>query len=292
MKKVAVFGSTGMVGQPVTQALLNSGYAIKALVRDVSKAQQSGLTGNMEFVQGSVEHTTDIEKVIDSVDFVYISLSVDMTSKELDFQPEREGVAKIIEVAKQENVKCISYLSGLLTNYFEQNKGKWWVYDKIRNANIKKIEQSGLPYILFKPSFFMENFTNGLRQGNKIALAGTSLYPMYMISAADYAKMVVKAFDLFDGKSRSYAIQGPEALTVDEAAKLFVDNYKKETLKIMKAPLKMLKLIGLFSKKMKFIANISEAINHYEEGFLSEKVWKTLPKPNITIQDFARLQNR
>jgi len=38
---------------------------------------------------------------------------------------------------------------------------------------------------------------------------------------------------------------------------------------------------------MNFIANISDAINNYDEGFVSEMEWEVLGKPGTTIRDFA-----
>jgi len=250
MKKIAILGSTGMLGQPVTQALLNKGYYIKALTSNIARAKKLGFVGDVNFYQGDVRNFSDIEKVIDGVDIVYISLSVSMDSKESDFQPERDGISNILEVAKKKNVKLISYLSGgLISNYFKSDKANWWVFNNIRIAALNKIEKSGLPNIIFKPSFFMENFTGGLKQGSNITLAGKSLYPMYLIAGVDYAKMVVKAFDLFDGKSQTYNIQGPEAYTTREAADLFVQNYKSEQLKVIQAPLVSLKFLGLFRER-------------------------------------------
>lgn len=40
MKKLAIIGATGMIGQPVTTALLEAGYELTLLVRQPKQAQQ------------------------------------------------------------------------------------------------------------------------------------------------------------------------------------------------------------------------------------------------------------
>ena len=37
--RITVFGATGMIGQPVTKALIKAGFQVTALVRNVEKAK-------------------------------------------------------------------------------------------------------------------------------------------------------------------------------------------------------------------------------------------------------------
>jgi hypothetical protein len=119
-------------------------------------------------------------------------------------------------------------------------------------------------------------------------LAGTSRHKMHFISSEDYARQVARSFQILTSENKEYTVQGPEAFTADEAVAEFVRHYKKENLTISKAPLPLLKFLGLFKQKFHYGAHIVEALNNYPEKFEAEQTWNELGKPVITIKDFAQ----
>ncbi len=110
---------------------------------------------------------------------------------------------------------------------------------------------------------------------------------MFLISGSDYGKQVAKAFQLNNGNN-DYIVQGQEGFTADEAAKFYIDNYKKNKVTIMKAPIFMLKFLGFFTNKFNYGANIVEALNNYPEKFEAEETWKTLGKPQMKFIDYIK----
>jgi uncharacterized protein YbjT (DUF2867 family) len=189
MKKIAIIGSTGMLGQPVTKAFINDGFEVSLLVRNEDKAKTL-FGSNVRIVKGDIKDAASLKELFTGQDAVYLNLSVEQSSGVNDFQAEREGLKNILQLLKASNIKRVGYLSSLVQFYKHIN---WWVLD-IKKEAVKNIKQSGLNFSIFYPSTFMESFDQGAyRQGNSINLAGTSKYPMYLISGADYGKQVVKA---------------------------------------------------------------------------------------------------
>lgn len=279
-----MFGATGMIGKPVAEQLIENGHELTVLVLPQS---ENHAPQGAKVLQGNISDKEDIKKALQGSDGIYISLSVGQSSKEADFQPEREGIKNILDVAESMgNVKVIGYLSSLLQDYQGMNGFDWWVF-RIKQRAYQMVKASSVPSLIFKPSSFLQNFTGPLRQGKSIALAGESKYPMYWISAEDYGKMVSSAFLQFDGTSQEYAIQGAEAYTNDEAAKVFVDHYTKEKLKVSKSPLGMLRFMGNFIRKLKYVAKIVEATNNYPEKFHGTYAWEKLGKPQTSVKAFA-----
>lgn len=283
MKKLAIIGSTGMLGQPVTKEFINAGFEVSLLVRNPDKAR--GLFGpNVRIVKGSLSALNSVKEVLSGQDVVYLNLSVTQTSSKKDFQPEREGLLNLLQVSKEVGIKRIGYLSSLIQFYTELN---WWVFDIKRDA-IVQIKESGIPYSIFYPSTFMESFDKGAyRQGNTISLAGNSRFPMYLIAGSDYGKQVVKAFEMNTG-NHEYIIQGPEGFIADDAAKFFVRNYSKSKLKIVKIPYLVLKFMGYFSNKFSYGANVVDALNNYPEKFEAEQTWQELGKPQLKFLDYVK----
>ena len=87
--------------------------------------------------------------------------------------------------------------------------------------------------------------------------------------------------------NQEYVIQGPDPLTQEQAAAIFLANYKKEKLTLSKLPLGLLKFFGLFSGTANYGAHIVEALNLYPEKFESDDVWRKLGKPTITMKQFS-----
>lgn len=283
MKKIAIIGATGMLGQPVTRAFIKAGYAVRLLVRNEEKA--CAIFGNQaELLRGDLADEACLRKLLEDADWLYLNLAADQSSRESDFQPEREGLKNVLRLASEAGIKRIGYISSLVKSF---DGISWWVLDMKRHS-VELIRKSGLTYSLFYPSTFMESFDKGAyRQGNKLNLAGKSLYPMYLIAGEDYGRMVVRAFELENG-NQEYNVQGEEAWTIEEAAKQFVEKYKKTPLKIVKLPFGMLRFLSLFSLKFNYVANIVYALNHYPEKFESEKTWEELGRPEIKLEDYIR----
>jgi hypothetical protein len=265
---------------------VNAGFEVTALVRLPEKAR-SVLPVEVKFLQGDLQNKQDVERALAEAEGVYLNLSVKPESAPTDFQPEREGLKIVLEAAKAANVRRVGYLSSIVKRYQGVNNFHWWSFD-IKNHAVEMIKQSGVPYTIFYPSSFMENFKAGYRQGNKLMLAGESKSPMYFIAGADYGKQVAKSFQILSDENREYDVQGLEAFTADDAAKVFAENYRREKLKISKTPFFVLKAAGLFSRKMANTAKIIEALNNYEEPFTSEITWTELGKPEVTLADYAR----
>lgn len=287
MKKITAFGATGMLGKPVVQELANAGFEVTAMVRSPEKASQQ-LPAVVKLVQGDLQNPPDIERALDGAEGVYINLSVDPTSKEADFQPEREGIKNILAAAKKANVERIGYCSSLVHRYQGTNGFHWWAFD-IKQRAVEAIKASGIAYTCFYPSAFMENLDKGsYKQGNKLMLAGESKYPMYFIAASDYGKQVARAFGLAEAARRDYDVQGLEAFNADDAVKIFVENYRREKLKVSKAPMFVMKIMGLMNQKFNYGARILEALNNYPEKFAAETTWAELGKPTVTLKDYAQ----
>ena len=286
MKKIAIIGGTGMLGQPVVKEFINANIQVSLLVRDVDKAKQI-FGSKLQIKKVNLEDINSIRQVLEGEEAIYLNLSVKQKSSKSEFQTEREGLDNILQALQSSSIKRIGYISSLVQFYQGQNGFYWWVFD-LKEKAVAKIKNSGFTYSIFYPSTFMENFDKGAyRQDDKILLAGESKFKMYLIACADYAKQVVRAFQLDNG-NQEYVIQGVEGFTAGEAAQYYIDNYSKSKLKIMKAPIGLLKFFGIFSHKYNYGAHIVEALNLYPEKFEAEKTWNDLGKPEIKFLDYIK----
>lgn len=283
IKKITVIGATGMIGTPVTKELIKAGFEITAFVRNIEKEKHIFPSG-VHFVQGDLKSKADIAEAIKDADAVYISISSGPNDTENRFNPEVGGVDNIIAAIKESNVKRVGFLSSFLARNY---KGDWWAMNAKKQA-VQKIKNSGIPYTIFYPANFMQNFNGGMRDGNKVNIIGKSNEKSWWIDAEDFGKQVANAFKTEQSLNKEYAIQGLEPLTTTEATKIFVENHTKEKLTIAKLPMGMAKFLSLFIKPLRYAVPLISVMNSNKETFEAQKTWEELGKPTITVAKFAK----
>jgi uncharacterized protein YbjT (DUF2867 family) len=282
-KKITVIGATGMIGIPVTNELIKAGYEVTALVRNLEKAKLIFPTG-VNFVKGDIQNISQISEALKNADAVYINISTTANDKQCEFSPEIGGLDNILEALKTSTVKQVAFLSSLMArNYI----GNWWVM-KAKNQGITKIKNAGIPYVIFYPSNFMENFKGGMRDGKKINTIGKSTEKAWWIAGEDFGRQVANALKTENSINKVYSVQGLEALTMTEASKIYVDNYSSEKLSVANLPMGMAKFLALFIKPLKFVVPLMQVMNSNKETFEAQKTWDELGKPTITLIQYAK----
>ncbi len=283
IRSIAVIGATGMLGKPVAKKLKKEGFSVTAVVRDISRAQNT-IGSEFHYVKGDVNSVDSLRSAFRDVDYVYISLSTQPKEKNADFKTEIDGIKNIIQAAKMANIKRIGYLSSLVKDY---SGFDWWMFDIKREA-CKMLLESEIPVTIFYPSNFFENLSELQLKGSRVMLAGSQVTKSWWISAEDYGKQVAEAFRQDHEENREYPVQGLEPMNMEEAADVFIKHYPNKSLKKLKAPMWFFKLIKPFSAEVDFQYKIISAINHYDETFTAEATWEELGKPELTLKEWTR----
>ncbi len=283
-KKITVIGATGMIGIPVTNELINAGFEVTALVRNVEKAKQIFQNKNVRFVKGDIRQVSDIAESFKNADAVYINISTTASDQEQAFNPEMGGLDNILEALKTSSVKQVAYLSSFLARNYQ---GNWWVM-RAKKEGIVKIKNNGIPYTIFYPSNFMENFEGGMKDGKKINTIGKSDEKAWWIAGKDFGRQVANAFNTEKALNAEYPVQGLEPLTMSEAAKIYAENYGKEQLSVANLPMFMAKFLAIFVKPLKFVVPLMQVMNNNHETFEAQKTWDELGKPSLTLSQFAK----
>ena len=156
----------------------------------------------------------------------------------------------------------------------------------IRMEGHRIIAASGIRHTFFAPTHFMELLPNMIDK-HALQWIGNTKVKIYWVSAVDYAHQVVKAFQNPETMSEHCPIQGPEAISVRQAMKRFIQNYDP-TLKTRVAPLWVIQFIGLFNSRMKFIGHLFAYFGSHEDPFYAGKTWQDLGKPTTTLEIFAK----
>lgn len=286
-QRIAVVGATGLLGKPVTQEFINAGFTVTVLSRRPEQAQK--LFPMARVVRADLRDPASLLVGLRGQDAVYLNLSVLQTEAPDDFHTETEGLENLLAVAQKQGIRRVGYLSSIVMRYQGMNGFRWWVFD-IKQEAIRKVKASGIPYLIFYPSTFMETLPTQVQAG-RVMLGGKSDVQLWFIAAQDYAKQVVRAFQHPGTDNCEYVVQGPEGHTYAEAARIFVENQPRKRLGLLTLPMGLLRFFGRFSRQADYGAHILEALNNYPEHFEADRAWRDLGKPTTTLAEFARQAN-
>jgi len=208
-RRIAVLGATGNTGKEVVDALKKAGAVVIAGTRDEKKFDDLKKMGALP-VKFDFQDPKTFEAALKEVDGVYLALP--LNPKEADL------TKALLKTAKECKVPFFVRLSAMGADAtkggFEMAKWHGKADDVLR--------QSGIPWVILQPNFFMSNIFNQKdavqKTGNMYGVSGTTCKTSY-VAVADIAAVAVECLMNPDKHaSHSYPLTGPQALTEGDIA--------------------------------------------------------------------------
>ena len=221
-KLILVAGATGRQGGAVTKNLLEKGFAVRGMSRNPEGDKAIALKSNgADVVKANMG---DFESLKAALDGVYGVFSV-QNFWEAGNEGEVTQGKTLADAAKAANVKHFVYSSiasadkNTDINHFDS---KFEIEEYIRSSD--------LPYTIFRPVSFMENFFMMKEQidNNEFMNAILPDVPLQMIAANDIGRFVTLAFESpekFIGETIDIA---GDSVTYTKAAELFAKQLGRE----------------------------------------------------------------
>ncbi len=234
---VLVVGGTGMLGRPVVERLRDDGYRVRVLTREPGRAR-SVLGEGVEYARGDVDDATYLDRALEGCMAVHISLKAGPQPGEPE-RVEHQGTARIAEAGARAKLERITYLSGC---YVAPEQAAESEAEAAKLGAERAIEASGVPFTIFKPTYFMETLPLHV-QGPFGMVLGRQPHPLRMVAADDYAAMVSRALRTPESAGRRLYVFGPESLTISEALRLYcrvVEGGKR----VVTVPLPVMKVVN------------------------------------------------
>jgi uncharacterized protein YbjT (DUF2867 family) len=213
--RVLVVGATGMLGRPVAARLQDDGHMVRVLARDLGRAR-AVLGAGFEYVDGDVGDPAALEKALEGCGAVHVSLKGGAGRGEPE-RVEHQGTARVAEAAARAGVARITYLSGC---YVSPEHAAHSEAEAAKLGAERAIQQSGVPYTIFKPTYFMETLTLHV-QGPVGVVIGRQPHALRMVAADDYATMVSRALRTPAAAGKHLFVFGPEAISIPDALRLY-----------------------------------------------------------------------
>ena len=146
--RILVIGATGLLGKPVVERFLQSGHTVRALTRSRAKVERL-FGGAVEITEGSAIDIDDVRAAMAGCDAVHINLTPAV---------ECTAASHVIEVADG-GLGRLGYVSA--TTLSEELR--WFDRVDVKMRTEELIRSSGLPYVVFCPTWVMETLQNFIR---------------------------------------------------------------------------------------------------------------------------------
>lgn len=268
-----------MLAKPVIRKMDEAGFELRLFSRNVHPGM---FVSEYDFVNGDLFQRADLSGAMEGCDAVHISISVDQ---------EDQAVQRILEVAKSAGIRLVSMVSG--ATVCEENR--WFPFTDKKFRAEQMVIQSGIPYLVFRPTWFFESMERMVRNG-KAMVPGKQVHPYHWVAADDLGNMVVRAFSNEKYYNAAYYVYGPETFTMKEIIEKYCRACYPHIEKVSETPLTLLRFIAWISRnrQLAFATKLFGYFSKVPEPEIPEEERYRLGKPETDFDTWAgtKMQER
>ncbi len=271
--KILVIGASGMLAGPVIRKLDEAGFGLRLFSRSV---KPSMFINEYEIVQGDLYNPADLNRAVEGCDAIHITVSNtdDVTATKA-----------ILKTAKENHIQKISMVSGCTVA--EQNR--WFSFTDKKFRAEQMIIQSGIPYYIFRPTWFFESLELMVRD-RKATILGKQPGLYHWVAGDDLGRMVANAYGMKGTENGIYYVYGPESYPMKELLELYCREIHPEIEKVTEAPIPVLKLIAFLTRnsQLRFAASLFSYFQKVREPEIPEEELERLGKAEIDFKTWIQ----
>jgi uncharacterized protein YbjT (DUF2867 family) len=216
---ILVTGGTGFVGGHVVHELRGRDLPVRCLVRDPRRGAKLAAWG-CELVEGDLTDSASLRAAVAGVDTVVHLVAIRQGRREQFQRIMIEGTRDLLAAAKDAGVRRFVHMSALGTTEATKDLvpyygAKW--------ENEQQVQGSGIPYVIFRPSFVFGPDGGILPTFAKLAtltpvtpIVGSGRQRIQPIWADDVAKYFAEAIDRDDAVGYIFELGGPDIVSWNE----------------------------------------------------------------------------
>lgn len=219
-KPVLITGAAGLVGQATCAELANRGWKIRALVRDPAKSAAQLAHLHVEFHVGDIRDSDSLDRALNDVGTVVHLAAIAIERKGESYAATNtDATRNLVDAAMRAGARRFIHMS---QNGASSSSPFSFLHSKGLAQDI--VTSSTLEWTVLKPSVIFgpaDEFVNVLA---RLALLSPLVFPLpgggtarfQPIAVADVAKAVAAVLEKQSSVRQSYAIGGPEPLSLRE----------------------------------------------------------------------------
>jgi uncharacterized protein YbjT (DUF2867 family) len=216
---ILVTGGTGFVGGHVVRALRDAGRRVRVLVRDPGAAGELEALG-CEVAEGDMTEPETLGRALDGVACVVHLVAIRQGKDEQFERIMSRGTRDLVDAARGAGVGRFVHMSALGTN--ERTKDLVPYY-RAKWEMEQAVQGSGLPYVVFRPSFvfgadggILPTFRRIARLAPVTPITGSGEQRIQPIWVDDVAAYFARAVELEDATNRTFELGGPDVVDWNE----------------------------------------------------------------------------
>ena len=216
---ILVTGGTGFVGGHVVHELRGRDLPVRCLVRDPRKAAKLAGWG-CELAEGDVTDEQSLRRAVAGVDTIVHLVAIRQGPREQFQRIMVDGTRDLLSAARDAGVGRFVHMSALGTS---EETRELVPYYWAKWENEQQVRSSGVPFVIFRPSFvfgpdggILPTFVKLAKLTPVTPIIGSGRQRIQPIWADDLAKIFTEATQQEDIAGRLFELGGPDAVTWNE----------------------------------------------------------------------------
>jgi len=282
IRKILVTGATGQQGGALARLLLKKKHEVYALIRSTKlespKAQNLRNQG-AKLVEADLDKPESLEQATNGIDSVFLM----GTWVEVGTEGEIRRGKMMVDIAKEKKIEHIVYSSVVNA---DKNTGIPHFESKYKVE--QHIKNSGIPYTIIGPTFFMDNLLSyslaGLQQGQvALPLSPSRILQQSAVeNIAEFSALALERRNSFIGKRIDIA---SDEITGEQAAKV-LSNELGHKIRYEQVPMEQIR------QTSEDLAVMFEWFERIGTGVDVAALHKQYPEVNwLTFKDWVKSQN-
>jgi uncharacterized protein YbjT (DUF2867 family) len=281
-RKILVTGATGQQGGALARLLLQKKHEVYALIRNTEpespKAQNLRNLG-AKLIKGDLDNPDSLEQATNGIDSVFLM----GTWVEVGTEGETRRGKMMVDIAKEKKIEHLVYSSVVNA---DKNTGVPHFESKYKVE--QQIKNSGIPYTIIGPTFFMDNLLSYSRAGLQQGQLALPLSPSLILqqsaleNIAEFSALVLERRNSFLGKRIDIA---SDELTGEQVAKVLSDELRRK-ISYVQVPLEQIR------QASEDLALMFQWFERIGTGVDVASLHKQYPEVNwLTFKDWVKSQN-
>jgi len=281
-RKILVTGATGQQGGALARLLLQKKHEVYALIRSTKsespKAQNLRNQG-AKLVEADLDKPDSLEQATNGIDSVFLM----GTWVEVGTEGETRRGKMMVDIAKEKKIEHIVYSSVVNA---DKNTGIPHFESKYKVE--QHIKNSGIPYTIIGPTFFMDNLLSyslaGLQQGQvALPLSPSRILQQSAVeNIAEFSALALERRNSFIGKRIDIA---SDEITGEQTAKV-LSNELGHKIRYEQVPMEQIR------QASEDLAVMFEWFERIGTGVDVAALHKQYPEVNwLTFKDWVKSQN-
>ncbi len=220
--KVLVTGGAGVVGRALCRELLNRGVCVRVLSLPGDTLVES-LPPGVEVAYGNVADYKSIRPAFDGVDCVFHLAAILLSNDARAFEKiNAGGTRNVVSACQDAGVRRLLYVSSISVTYPVRTP-----YGESKLAGEEAVKNSGLEWTIVRPTLVIGDgggvefrmFADFVCRFPLYPMPGGGVSKKRPVRSVDLVKGIAAAGLTRDAVGKTYALAGPEVMTMAEMAR-------------------------------------------------------------------------